>query len=185
MERLPETDQQVIERANDAVARRIGMDQTLRSGATTSEGKESIDIRFENLSQENLEDASELVNRVFTPRLRVAGKDLARAFSESVKGFEKRDGQIEYNQRYWVARNPEGKIVGVTGFTQAADDSPDHAWLGWFCIDPDLRGSGTGEKLLNHTANESRSAGIKDLYSPLTAAQWSETKNSIINRTAQ
>lgn len=165
MESTPRvTDEQMVSRANDAVQRRIDMDRALRSTTDTPEARESIELKFEALSPDLLREASDLINRVFTPRLKVAGKDLARAFTESEKGLEKRENQIEYNQRYWVAKNPEGRVIGVTGFTQARDDAPTHAWLGWFCIDPDLRGSGTGERLLAHTAQEARLCGIRDLF---------------------
>jgi GNAT superfamily N-acetyltransferase len=157
----PEAGLRKVATANSAVAERI---RKGRESRTAPENTEVIKVTFDAVSVENLDEAKKIVNSVFTPKLKVAGKDLEKAFLAGQSGAEPLPGAKEYNQRYWVAKNPAGEIIAVTGYTQAVGDNPDNAWLGWFCTKDEYRGRGIGKQLLDHVVRELQAADKKELF---------------------
>lgn len=63
--------------------------------------------------------------------------------------------------QYYVLLHEE-QVIGTSGIYQKEDD-PSVAWLGWFCIDPNARGKGYGEKLLEYTLEQARQQDFSSL----------------------
>ena len=51
--------------------------------------------------------------------------------------------------KYWILKDTQNNIIGLTGIYSEQDDDIDMCWLGWFCIDESYRGQGYAKKLLN------------------------------------
>jgi GNAT superfamily N-acetyltransferase len=67
-----------------------------------------------------------------------------------------------HNCHYWVALNSQQEVIGVTGLYQVPKDA--HAyWLGWTCVDPDVRGQGVGKQLINFAIDTAKISGISYL----------------------
>lgn len=62
---------------------------------------------------------------------------------------------------YFLLVTDEEKVVGTTGLYEKTD--PSTARLGWFCIDPEERGKGYGEKLLKYSIDKAKEYGYSYL----------------------
>lgn len=60
--------------------------------------------------------------------------------------------------RFWTAMSG-GAVVGTTGLYTMTDDPPGRIWLGWFCVDPAMRGKGVGKALLDFAAKTAAAEG--------------------------
>lgn len=116
------------------------------------------------LSEKYLDQAIELCNRVFP--------DDINSKNPPELGFKASLNKEEYKW-YWEKHNcirieyfllisDKEKILGTTG-VYAKSDNPNIAWLGWFCVDPDERGNGYGEKLLNFSIEKASKYGYNYL----------------------
>jgi GNAT superfamily N-acetyltransferase len=77
---------------------------------------------------------------------------ISKAFS--TVGF----GHLDY---YAAIEKSGGKIVGITGLY--AIKGKQEAWVGWFGIDPDVRGQGYGSALLDWTIETAKDEGFDTL----------------------
>ncbi len=116
-----------------------------------------MDLVFEPLSQENIKEALALISAVFpthAEEVRVAYEralDPEKAYLEDRRLFE-----------YFVVRDTESKkVIGVTGLYNRKEYPEDEAWLGWFCVDSNVRGKGIGRKTLEWTMNRARELEYK------------------------
>jgi GNAT superfamily N-acetyltransferase len=62
---------------------------------------------------------------------------------------------------YYVAET-ETVILGTSGL-YAYSTRPTTAWLGWFCVAPELRGQGIGDKLFVYAADRAKEKGFTAL----------------------
>ena len=53
------------------------------------------------------------------------------------------------------------RVLGTTGLYRYTKDANHASWVAWFCVDPEARGSGVGQALLDHTVERARSAGLR------------------------
>ncbi|MBF0367616.1 MAG: GNAT family N-acetyltransferase, partial [Oligoflexia bacterium] len=58
---------------------------------------------------------------------------------------------------------PYNKVVGTSGLYNLKNEEVTTCWLGWFCIDPTIRGHGLGRKLLIETINIAKQQGCLKL----------------------
>ena len=54
-----------------------------------------------------------------------------------------------------------GRVLGTTGLYRYTKDSDQASWVAWFCVDPEARGRGVGQALLEHTVERARRAGFR------------------------
>ena len=54
-----------------------------------------------------------------------------------------------------------GRVLGTTGLYRYTKDANHASWVAWFCVDPEARGRGVGQALLEHTVEKARSAGFR------------------------
>jgi N-acetylglutamate synthase-like GNAT family acetyltransferase len=66
-------------------------------------------------------------------------------------------GLDEPTVQLWVERNPDGEVVGSTGFELSADHQ--HALIRSVAVAPDHRAAGAGSRLALHALNRARAAG--------------------------
>jgi len=53
------------------------------------------------------------------------------------------------------------RVLGTTGLYRYKRDAEEAAWVAWFCVDPQARGRGIGQALIDHTVSRARAAGFK------------------------
>jgi ribosomal protein S18 acetylase RimI-like enzyme len=51
------------------------------------------------------------------------------------------------------------RVRGTTGLYRYNKDADQAVWVAWFCVDPQARGHGVGQALIDHTVARARSAG--------------------------
>lgn len=119
---------------------------------------EKIDgIRFERLSQERLEEALVIIGVTFPDSL-AAVTDIYKTSLENNK--EDEHWKTRRILEYWMAIDTvTNNIVGLTGFYQLTKHTTDEIWLGWYAVDPKVRGNGIGRKILEWTIGEARKRG--------------------------
>jgi GNAT superfamily N-acetyltransferase len=54
-----------------------------------------------------------------------------------------------------------GAVLGTTGLYQYNKDAQEAVWVAWFCVDPQTRGKGIGQKLIVHTISMAAQAGFR------------------------
>jgi GNAT superfamily N-acetyltransferase len=65
---------------------------------------------------------------------------------------------------YWLAIDDNtGRVIGTIGLYEYQYDKQEAFWLGWFCVDPELRQMGIGTELLEFAIDGARQAGKKFL----------------------
>jgi GNAT superfamily N-acetyltransferase len=119
----------------------------------------AMNLRFEPLSYERLEEALALVSKIFPEYL----GDIREAYEVSLKK-DKTDPYWITDRilDYWVViDNETEKIVATTGFYQLTEHSVDEIWMGWYGVDPEERGNGLGRKVLEWTVAEARRRGYE------------------------
>lgn len=116
-----------------------------------------MNLSFEPLSHENFDEAFKLATSVFPDQL----KEIEIPYRGSLdpkSSFWNERRMV----RYYVVKDTDvGKIVAVTGLYNRKDYPEDEVWLGWFCVDPSVRGHGLGRKVLEWTMNKAREMGYK------------------------
>ncbi|MBA7660192.1 hypothetical protein ES703_68192 [subsurface metagenome] len=120
-------------------------------------------IEIELLTDKTLREAVNLLNRVFQNEEEEAPGDELPA---SLNPKKYKDFLLETQiseLRYWVAIDNTGKVVGTTGLYCYSYDEHEAYWLGWFCVHPDLRKRGIGNKLLRFSIVKARKSGKKFL----------------------
>ena len=140
-----------------------------------------MEMKFEPISHENIEEAIALAHLVF-PNDVGGADDAALAYVASLDPDKHRDlweGWDSKSLEYWVVREGEN-IVGATGLYTRTIDQNDVVWLGWYFVAPSRRGEGYGRKILEWTMNEARERRYKimKLYTsndPNEAAAQSRT----------
>ena len=50
--------------------------------------------------------------------------------------------------------------MGTTGLYRYKRDHEDAVWVAWFCVDPESRGQGIGQMLIDHTIATALDAGF-------------------------
>lgn len=124
-------------------------------------------MHIEPLSHETLDDAINLVNKVFPHQ---------RLFERASIGFR---GSLAKNSwlyrilfylagiaeaNYWIAIDDDSKkVIGTTGLYSTRKDEGEAYWLGWTCVEPACRGQGIGSKLVDFAIEKARGAGKKFL----------------------
>lgn len=53
-----------------------------------------------------------------------------------------------------------GHVLGTTGLYRYNKDAVEAVWVAWFCVDPEARGRGVGQALIDHTVTQARNAGF-------------------------
>jgi len=53
------------------------------------------------------------------------------------------------------------RLLGTTGLYRYKKDCDEAVWVGWFCVDPETRGRGIGQALIEHTVERARDAGFR------------------------
>lgn len=119
--------------------------------------------QIQPLDQFTLLPATLLRDAIFTD-MTVLEKETLSA-SIDPKKYEKWFPKIGVTKlEYWVHTDAiSDSISGLIGLYNNLDDESDEIWLGWYCVNPELRGQGIGDKLLDFAINESRSRGKKVL----------------------
>jgi len=51
-------------------------------------------------------------------------------------------------------------VLGTTGLYRYRKDFDTAVWLAWFCVDPNARGRGVGQALLEHSVARARETGL-------------------------
>ncbi|MFX1252174.1 MAG: GNAT family N-acetyltransferase [Promethearchaeota archaeon] len=139
-------------------------------------------VYIEPLSHATLKQASSLANAVFEsePGIRPS-EEFSASLGQDPEVIKKMEEKKVKDIEYWVAVHEnkltgEKKVVGTTGlymdlneypFLTNSSHEPEKArWLGWFCVDPQLRGKGIGTALLKYTINlaQKRGATFMRLY---------------------
>jgi GNAT superfamily N-acetyltransferase len=117
----------------------------------------NTDYRIIPLSKELLNNAIALIEAVFP--YKPDQKTAKWSFRGSLT-------QANSDQQYWLAANPHGEIVGVTGLYHDYKDKS-VAWLGWFGVHPQHRRHGLGSMLLEFSVSEASKRGfsVLKLYS--------------------
>jgi GNAT superfamily N-acetyltransferase len=119
-------------------------------------------IKVEPLSRENFDEAVKLANSVFHYEKSLPENAfIASIDEEKFKELKKTGAVFGKKLEYFVARNSDGKIIGTTGLYNIEDDNSDVTWLGWYCVDPNFRGQGFGQEILDWTIEEARRRGKK------------------------
>jgi len=121
------------------------------------------ELTFEYLDLSNMEEAKKFVGQVFAYEKQIA-EDHIEKKAEIVDILPQREIGKDYRERYWIVRDENNKMIGITGFNELSGDEPDHCWLGWFALDPALRGKGLGRALLEKVETEALAAGKKELF---------------------
>lgn len=117
-----------------------------------------MNLRFEKLSENRLEEALLLIKEAFPNYLQHVSKIYRVSISDekSKREYLKSDRQLDY----WLAiDNDSDKVVACTGFYQPTEYSKDEIWLGWYCVSKDFRGKGIGRQTLQWTIDEARKRG--------------------------
>lgn len=118
-----------------------------------------MDLSFELLSNKNYEEALLLAQRSF-PDNRESIKKAYQRFLDPQKKYLDERRLLEY----FVVKDLEtNKIVAVTGLYNRKEYPENEVWLGWFCVDPDMRGGGIGRKVLVWTIKRAKELGFEKM----------------------
>jgi GNAT superfamily N-acetyltransferase len=69
-------------------------------------------------------------------------------------------GGIKDKVAFDVCVDEAGRVLGTTGLYRYKKDAGEAVWVGWFCVDPKMRGRGIGQALIEHTVERAREAGF-------------------------
>jgi GNAT superfamily N-acetyltransferase len=121
----------------------------------------AMSLKLEPLSKENLKEALELAQKLFPDYIDRIEKVYEVSLEKNmVDPYWKTRRILEY----WVGVDTiSGKIVVITGFYQKTEHDADEIWLGWFGVNPEIRGRGIGRQTLEWSINTARERGYKFL----------------------
>lgn len=135
-------------------------------------------VHLEPLSDRTLEQAIVLANRVF-PVQGNEPADLAfrisldrQRYASQLEQMGTGDYKLGDLLQYWVAVEGD-RVVGVTGIYTYRADEAEAVWVGWTCVDPDLRGQKIGRMLMDYVLEEGRKTG-KPFFRLYTSTHPSE-----------
>jgi GNAT superfamily N-acetyltransferase len=116
-----------------------------------------MNLSFEPLSGENLEEGIKLLYEIFPDDAQKA--ELAyRASIDPKSSYWKTRRILDY---YLVMDKEVEKIVAITGFYQLDSHSEEEIWLGWYGVSVEFRGRGIGRNVLEWTINKAKGLGFK------------------------
>ena len=117
-------------------------------------------ISIKALSESNLRDSQDLVERIF-PREH-AGKMLAASLNiEQYRDYL--DGIKVSWLEYYVATDDDGNIIGTSGLYTKNPAENSVVWLGWFCVSEEYRRKGVGKKLLDYSISKAVKKGYNTM----------------------
>lgn len=93
---------------------------------------------------------------------------------------------IEEKVAFDVFVDEANLVRGSTGLYRYRSDPEEAVWVAWFCVDPNARGRGIGQALIEHTVARARDAGygLMRLYTSTdpneAAAQHLYEKNGFV-----
>lgn len=131
---------------------------------------ESPGFTLEKVNPQNIDKAIAYISKIFEEdsHYMVTGLPLTevslRASIEPEKHQEyKAQRGIGSQQEYYILKNENDEIVGSIGYYTKPQDEEDAAWIGWFSIDPRVRGKNLGTKLLEEVEDLAKTRGKKYL----------------------
>lgn len=112
---------------------------------------------FEPITNSNFLEALTLASKVFPNHKEEIEKAYKRVLDPTTAYLDERR-ILEY---YAGKDTYLNKIVSVTGIYNRKEYPEDEVWLGWFCVDPIMRGKGIGRETLEWTIKKARELGYK------------------------
>lgn len=112
--------------------------------------------------ERDLDAAERLVNRVF-PHEGLQVRLFFWAYRRRRNAFVRflwRLAGIHDLETFYVAKSPDGKVVGTTGLYSTRADAARARWLSWYVVAPETRGQGLGSALLKHAEQETLARGL-------------------------
>ena len=149
--------EQIVQSFNEADVKRVEEAARMKPTSVRQETFEAMQLQFEKLSPENLEEAKVFADKVFTLEGDAASKNLEAIIAREAN-------PLAGNQNYWIAKDVAGNLAGITGLYELTGDRTEHCWLGWFALQPELRGRSVGTKMLDFTIREAVAQKKTDLY---------------------
>jgi GNAT superfamily N-acetyltransferase len=73
-------------------------------------------------------------------------------------------GGIKDKVAFDVYVDGAGCVLGTTGLYRYKKDAGEAVWVGWFCVDPKMRGRGIGQALIEHTVERAREGGFERVW---------------------
>ncbi len=62
-----------------------------------------------------------------------------------------------------VSTDVSGRVLGTTGLYRYNRDAAEAVWVAWLCVDPNARGRGIGQALIDHTIKTAQSLGYQKI----------------------
>lgn len=120
---------------------------------------------IEPLSHETLDEAINLINRVFPYQTLIERFSLRASLFKDYWFYKIGFWLARVTQlNYWVAIEERSKqVIGTTGLYCYSKDEAEAYWLAWLCVDPACRGQGIGKKLLDFSVDKAKAAGKRFL----------------------
>ncbi len=158
-----DNDQKVVDHFNQSDAGWVQASEMVKAQKELSDAKlEMIEVSFERLSRDNVDEAKKMMDEVFALEKGLAGRDLESQI------YPDRHTDIahgtEINKNYWIVKNEVGEMIGITGFSGFEDDKAEHCWIGWFGLKPGIRGGDLGAQLLDKIMQEAITQGKTEMY---------------------
>jgi len=123
-------------------------------------------INFEKITKSNLETAIKIQNSIFPKENGALNLKFSVDQDFMVKFY---GGKYRETLDFWLCKNENEDIVGITGIYSYCGYLPDDAWLGWYGVLPEHRKRGYGEEILLLTMEKAKEMGFKNfrLYTDL------------------
>lgn len=109
------------------------------------------------LNKKNLKEASKLIDGIFYDEDYKPSIDLKLSLKK--EGIKKLNEIFKTDiifQKYWVAVNNKGSVIGIIGLYSEKPDNDIADWLGWYGVDKKQRRKGVGSKLLDFVSEKSK-----------------------------
>lgn len=110
--------------------------------------KTKDNIQILPLTNYTVNEANNLKNNIF-PNIKDIEKDTLYASLDKQKYEKSFEVNFITSSNYFIVKNKQNKVIGLTGIYTEVDDDIDMCWLGWFCIDFTFRGEGLGKVLMD------------------------------------
>lgn len=119
-------------------------------------------IKIEPLTKKYVTQACNLGNLIFSYEEILSSKAIgANLDPKKYKKLESIYKEVVSTESF-VAIDKE-KVIGVVGLYKIKEDVINTFWLGWFFVDPNIRGKGIGGLLLDYAIGEAKKRGTKYL----------------------